>query len=210
MKCKGIRFQLPDYVSERLSETEKEAVAGHLASCASCREEVKRLQIVITEIENIATPKPENLYWVNLLPRIHERIETRSSRSIPEWLVRCASPVAGVAVLCVFLMKITTMFPADESQKLRGILGELQQEEVQDLADVPSASGFLETSIPRNEQSVTTPSDREAIGTLLAAEEKIFSYDGMDVQSIVQTMDDRDIATLVTMIDRQTKENTIQ
>jgi hypothetical protein len=76
MKCRDCQKLLTEYVDGALSEREVQAVRAHLAGCPNCQTEEKAVARILSEARG-PLPEPGDLFWINFLPRVRERIFSR-------------------------------------------------------------------------------------------------------------------------------------
>ena len=74
MHCKQVQILLPDWVQNKETQMTDEFF-HHLEACSTCNNEAKEMKQLFAQIENDSLLLPNEQYFVNLLPRIHQRIE---------------------------------------------------------------------------------------------------------------------------------------
>ena len=199
MSCKGIQYELPDFLGGKGSVQEQAAITDHLASCQRCRLEAERLKNVFTEIRNSESWDPSETYWITLLPRIHRRMERQPTRSVPEWTLRFALSSAAGAVLLVFIFSGIPAFK-DEPQDLKAVLQQFQPDEIQDAIETQTAYGILESTTSLNENTSVFFNDKESLAELLKNEERLYLAPDLNIQSFVETLGDEEITDLVSKL----------
>jgi len=92
MNCEAIKAQLADYLSGQLTELEQSALAAHLDSCPTCREELQAVQRVWRTLGKVTTPEPSpNLRpeFYAMLADFKENMETEPAyapKGLWRWL----------------------------------------------------------------------------------------------------------------------------
>jgi Putative zinc-finger len=82
--------KLIEYLDGALSGEEARTIQAHLAECRSCQEEGRALEAVLREAR-APLPEPSELFWINFLPHVRERIAAR-----PEpWFSLLFNPAVG-------------------------------------------------------------------------------------------------------------------
>jgi hypothetical protein len=107
MKCDEVRTRLSDYVGGDLFPSEQEAVASHLAQCATCRTEaavLQRCERALGVLGVVAEP-----------PDLSEDLRRRIAAPLP-WRRRwgAAAAVAGVALVVAVVMALA--WPRDRAR----------------------------------------------------------------------------------------------
>jgi anti-sigma factor RsiW len=90
MNCRDCQDLLIEYLDGALLKVEAEAVQSHLTGCQACQKEEKAL-LALLSAARAPLPEPPELFWINFLPRVRERI---SSRPEP-WYRLLAKPAVG-------------------------------------------------------------------------------------------------------------------
>jgi hypothetical protein len=173
--CREIRNLLPEFLSNRADDEEKEAVREHLERCASCREESLALKETFKALESSEKPTLAGTYWTNFLPRLHDRLNERgrTKRELAPWVYKFLVPSAGLLVTVFLLSRIGIVpEPRDSSLVERQLVEQMSPGEFHQLAEssfdplFPESSSRLEASLPRDEQTlhainslIATPSD---------------------------------------------------
>ena len=207
MNCKETRYQLPDFVLDKLSEQEKIVVAGHLSSCRECQAEAEQLHGVFTETKRSMVWAPSENYFSSLLPRVHRRIEEKVSRGIPNWLTQFALPVAAATVFIIVLMNVVPASIGRNEFELNAVLQQLQPEELQDAVDHQLSATILESSAVVDVQTASSLSDdKEIVQEILQNEDKPYSYSEfseLDTQSSLENISDRDADELASIFEHK-------
>lgn len=90
MNCRDCQDRLTEYLDGTLPKEEAQALQAHLASCLVCQKEERALVGVLREAR-APLPEPSELFWINFLPQVRERIAAR-----PEpWYSFLFNPAVG-------------------------------------------------------------------------------------------------------------------
>ncbi len=103
MKCREVRKRLAEHVAGELFPSEEEAIAAHLAQCATCRAEAAVLERCERALGALGT--------VEEAPDLSEDLRRRIAAPIP-WRPRwgLAAAIAGAAV-AVTVMAVLSLWP---------------------------------------------------------------------------------------------------
>lgn len=105
-----IKQLMPDYVIGRLGTDEKEIVEKAMGSSPELKTLFDEISGAIGFLNNVKVKEPEKQYWVNLLPKIHERIERQEeagfswSKVAAFWKI--AVPVAAVILIAIIYFTV--------------------------------------------------------------------------------------------------------
>jgi hypothetical protein len=106
-----------DEIIEAVDDALSTTRAGHLASCASCREQVETLRATLARTNDVEIPEPSPLFWEHFSSNVREAIrdsapETtvlgRLLRPTPLWTV--AATVAVCVVAAAVMSRISSRF----------------------------------------------------------------------------------------------------
>lgn len=90
MDCRDCQDLLIDYLDGSLHQGEAQVLQDHLRGCPACQKEEAALMAVLREAR-APLSEPAELFWVNFLPRVRERIAAR-----PEpWFSLFFKPAVG-------------------------------------------------------------------------------------------------------------------
>jgi anti-sigma factor RsiW len=201
MRCYEIRFQLPDFVSDKISVQEKTGVENHLTTCAACRHEVETLHALFAKLETSTSQVPPQTYWASLLPQIHERMERRMTMEFPSWATRFALPLAAAIVIVVFLVKIFPWSGELESQNLQALLHQLELQEIQQVAEEQTYIGVFEPGVVQETQ--TTSSDKEVVYSILQEEYQASVLSDIDPQEVVESLNDQAVDKFLSILQQR-------
>ena len=112
MNHEEIKDRLNDYGDGLLPEDERRTVERHLEGCEECREEVRSLRSLLSDLAALPIVAPERDLWPDILERIGEKRVVSADFGRPEgrsvWLKRGMLAAAAV-VLMVFSSVITAL-----------------------------------------------------------------------------------------------------
>jgi hypothetical protein len=107
-----IELMIPDYITGSLNETEMKIVEEALDNSAELREFYSEMKGALDIAHSVKFEDPPQAYFNNLLPRIHEKIESRQSkRSLWDSISivwKIAVPVAAVLLVFVVYQLLTS------------------------------------------------------------------------------------------------------
>jgi len=207
MKCTDIQYDLPDFLQGKLSETQQVAIREHLVSCEQCRSEAEQLKEIFSELHHEKAWTPSETYWATLLPRIHQRIEKKSFRTIPEWIPRFAMPLSAAIVLVIVLVTLNPLNIGNRSDELQAILQQLQPDEIQEIIEMQTSSGILESPSIAEEDVMGLSNGNGSLVELLRDELQVYSIQGVDIESIVRELEEEEISDLVSKLEQRSLIN---
>ncbi len=96
---------IPDYISGLLNETDKALVDESLKNSSELREFYNEMKGTFELVSSVKYTEPAPQYWNSLLPRIHDRIESREAKGF-SWdkisaLWKVLVPIAAVILIAV-------------------------------------------------------------------------------------------------------------
>jgi anti-sigma-K factor RskA len=77
VNMKDIHLLLPDYIAGSLNADDARNVENAIKSNVEISEMYNKMKSAFEFVESVRSEEPVPQYWNNLLPRIHERLETR-------------------------------------------------------------------------------------------------------------------------------------
>lgn len=101
------QYQLLDYNSGEIAPSDAAAVAEHLQSCGECRQKMLNLKEELAELISVFPPEPNEIFWVNYLPRLKRRMEEQAYSSfggMTQWAAGLAA--AAVAVMLIVMLNL--------------------------------------------------------------------------------------------------------
>ena len=93
MECQGVQAQLSAWLDGELSEATGATLTAHLASCAACREEWRKLTALDDALGNLAAPVP-----MGLAEKVAARLQRPRRRSGWQAAALAACLVLGIAL----------------------------------------------------------------------------------------------------------------
>ena len=157
MNCKKIQEKFPDFLVGDLDQKSKERVQAHIASCASCREELESLSAIWTKLGVLPEERPSNglrTRFYTMLENYKQELGTeRPAFSLRKLLTGWSTawwprrPVFQLSLALVLL--VVGLASGYLLNSVRGSSMELAQlqQEVHDMRQVVAAS-LLEKSSP--------------------------------------------------------------
>ncbi len=115
LNLEEIKLLLPDYITGSLSESENKKVEGAIAASSSLKEIYQQMREALDFARSIQADEPSPQYWVNLLPRIHERLEAKEKNNPASYIWKILVPVA--AVVLIFIIYRISYNPETEISK---------------------------------------------------------------------------------------------
>ena len=191
------QLQLPDYATGRLEEQQRLELEAHLASCDECNRRRAEFSTLVALMQHSRPSDPPSHYFSNVLPRIRERLEQRSTRGESPLVSRILAPLGALAVVIGLLVQI----PMDKDNDLRAMLGALKSDELADVV-VEEAEHQSLYLIPSTESLAAALSDqaidRELAAAILldgddATFESVTDLSDQDVNLILERLGERKI-----------------
>jgi hypothetical protein len=104
MRCKDIKYNLPDYLNNQLESELAKNISEHLLICDSCKGEMESLKYITAEIKKFKVDEPDEKYFINLLPRINTRLASSSkSNTLPFWVTKFALPFSTLSLIIIMI-----------------------------------------------------------------------------------------------------------
>jgi hypothetical protein len=202
MKCKEIKYLLPEFVEHTLPSEEEMIVSRHLESCRNCSSEYNQIADLYAHLGK----EPENIlqqsYWNNLIPLIHSRIERKSGRLYKGLLTKISIPAAATILAIVVLVRVFTgsrpeALPVYNTQSvLNNIIAELRTSDVTNMS-------LEELNLLSNlEQKGDNGSDKYVINKILNEQKSVVESDYVNMESALKIMDDDELNKLITYLDQ--------
>lgn len=100
-----IKFMIPDYITGTLNDTEKALLDEALRNSSELREFYNEMKSTFELVSSVEFSEPEPQYWNSLLPRIHDRIDSRENKGF-SWdkisaVWKVLVPIAAVILIAV-------------------------------------------------------------------------------------------------------------
>ena len=141
-----------------ISPDDEKRVNDHLFTCRQCAENERLIRETFDQLRGVEEEQLPTHYFTNLLPKVRQRIETRSGRlpglALPDWIRRMIAPASSFAVVACMVALYVFLNPAVEPSNphLKQIVADFPKE---DLDGVVEALSYA-TVLPRT----TEPSQR--------------------------------------------------
>ncbi len=134
MHTEHIKYDLMDYITNRLSEQERIRVEQHLRKCSDCNNQYIELLATDIALKKNHDKVPTSIYYSTILPRVRERLGSHQ-QSIWHYGYGAAKIVLPIAVsvfLAVFLIRMPkeSLSEAEQTEKLHQAVKDLNEDEV--------------------------------------------------------------------------------
>lgn len=137
MRTEHVEYLLPDYLSQKLEESLRPWVVGHLEECGACRTELENMRAAFGHLDSFEARPPFDGYFTTVLPRVRERLQGKQSVSFLSHplVTRFAAPLAVGALLLLILFRVPfAPREADpEHNPLQPVVRGLETEELMDV-----------------------------------------------------------------------------
>ena len=105
LNTEEIKFMIPDFITGTLNETDKTLVEDALKNSAELQEFYNEMKGTFELVSSVKYTEPAPQYWNSLLPRIHDRIDSREAKGF-SWdkisaLWKVLVPIAAVILIAV-------------------------------------------------------------------------------------------------------------
>jgi hypothetical protein len=205
MKCRQIQILSPDFVSMKSSPEEVELVKGHLSKCPSCARDVEDMANLVVRLKSVPISGPTEVYWNTLVTRIHERRTRRQAGVASEWILRFLLPGAAATLLVLLAVTAGLQIGAGSGMNLLAVVSSLSTEELQQVTDQTTWNGDVlsSNSDVSNGEYLDDVAD---LVQLVSNESQASLYSEIDIDDIVSTLDDQEVAQLVSSLQERTLE----
>lgn len=203
MRCKEIKYLLPEFVEHKIPPEEKMTISQHLESCGKCSVEFRQIIDLYTRLGNEPTNLPPQSYWNNLIPLIHSRIERKSGRLYKGLLAKISIPAVATILAIVVLVRVFTgsspeAQPVYDTQSvLNNIITELNA------SDVTNMSLQELNLLSYLEQKDDNETDSYVIKKILNDQNSVVESDYVGIESAVRIMNDDEINKLISYLDQK-------
>ena len=160
LNIEEIQLMIPDYISGELSDEEKALVEGAMKESAELRQFYSEMKETFNFVGSVKFTEPAPQYWNSLLPRIHEKIESRESKAF-SWdkvsaLWKVLVPIAAVILIAlVYYIVKPTNTQLTEDKKIENI----KKDSSKDNDNNPKEEKQVEK---KNENNLTNEQDKSA------------------------------------------------
>lgn len=105
LNTEEIKFMIPDYITGTLNDTERAQVDEALKNSSELQEFYSEMKGTFELVSSVKYTEPAPQYWNSLLPRIHDRIESREAKGF-SWdnisaIWKVLVPIAAVILIAV-------------------------------------------------------------------------------------------------------------
>ena len=126
MKCENLQFNLPIYLDDILSESERAVMDAHLAQCPLCRQKLADFQSLRNNLRVLARPEiPQNLVnsvRMAVAEELNTKPQTIFSESFRRWLeFRLMPYTVGVAATLFFAFLLLGTMLSDTNRQTSDI-----------------------------------------------------------------------------------------
>lgn len=97
-------YEIIDYLSGELSEQSRKDFEFHLAKCPECKDKVGEYNRIIGGAKSVFPPEPEEIFWVNYLLHLRERMSGLPTREAGFIHQLAATLTGGLIVLMSIIM----------------------------------------------------------------------------------------------------------
>ena len=160
LNIEEIQLMIPDYISGELSDEEKALVEGAMKESAELRQFYSEMKETFNFVDSVKFTEPAPQYWNSLLPRIHEKIESRESKAF-SWdkvsaLWKVLVPIAAVILIAlVYYIVKPSNTQLTEDKKIENI----KKDSSKDNDNNPKEEKQVEK---KNENNLTNEQDKTA------------------------------------------------
>lgn len=151
LNIEDIKCLIPDYISGLVSNEDRTIIENSLKESAELREFYEDIKSTFEFVKNVKFEEPPAHYFNTLLPRIHEKIETRAARKF-QWsnigaIWKIIVPVA--AILLFFILYFVLRSPENQ----------LTKKEIKPIEEIKKDTPKTESPIIKDEKK--EPVDQE-------------------------------------------------
>ncbi|MGD0038068.1 MAG: zf-HC2 domain-containing protein [Bacteroidota bacterium] len=134
MHTEHIKYDLMDYITNRLNAQERKRVEEHLQKCPKCNNQYAELSATDAVLKRNHSTAPTSVYYSTILPRVRERIffHKRSIWDYSYGTVKIFIPIAVSILLVFFLIRIPTESSSEAAQTeaLHQAVKDLDEDEI--------------------------------------------------------------------------------
>lgn len=116
-KCEDIKNNLPLYLDDSLSGTDKKAVEEHLKVCPQCTGTLSQLSKTETLINSLNTVEPPPWFKQKIMARVREEAEKKSFVQKLFYPLRIKIPVQIFASICIAVLAVYIYKSGEEQMK---------------------------------------------------------------------------------------------
>jgi hypothetical protein len=128
-----VKYDLMDYVTNRLSAEERKRIEQHLQKCSKCNNQYNELLTTDAVLKKDPVTGPTSVYYSTILPRLRRRLVShRRSDWDYSYGTAIILPLAVSILLVFFLIRISTESSSEAAQTeaLHQAVKDLNEEEI--------------------------------------------------------------------------------
>jgi hypothetical protein len=209
--CNEIQMLLPDWIANKERDEHHETITQHLSHCISCKQEANAFEQLLISMKQEQQSAPQQQYFINLLPRIHQRIERKRKQQWYWRIVQIATSLATIVLVMVF----GSRFKSSEKtfdEKHQSLTQNISEDDLQDFASL----NFEEEDFIflQQEESLFSTDDSELLQTIVDEQPispyAISSAFESDEKISWESLSDEDAQTLVSDLEKKFSTNNIR
>ena len=112
MKCEERFYDYIDYVKGKLPLNITLEIDKHILSCNKCKEEIKNIKSFTLTLDNFNIKEPDEGYFVNLVPIINEKIESKKRKLYNEKY----SVILSIVSVIIFAVTLVFTYGVSNTQ----------------------------------------------------------------------------------------------
>lgn len=201
MKCIDIKHTLTDYLRGKVSQDEYRHISDHLADCQSCRSEAEELSAFIELVKDEKTWAPSDAYWTNILPKIHQRLQNRKGKYLPDWVARFVLPLSAAIVLIIFSVRYFVTTTLETSHTIQSALTQIPADELQYYVEQQSIVGVIGDQVSPN-GSIISEDDKIILKNIVQNESYLYEGDG-DYDWLLDAINENEVDNILTIIEKK-------
>jgi len=201
MTCTDIKYTLADYLRGKVSQEEYSYITAHLVVCGSCRLDAESLSSFLELVKDEKPWTPSDAYWIDILPKLHQRLEDRNIKYLPDWIVRFALPMAAAIVLIVFSVKYIAIAPSDTTETIQSALAQLSQDELQYYIEQQSIVDVIGDQLSNN-GSIVSGDDKVILKNII----QVGNYSTeseFDYESLLDSISEQEASNIISILEKK-------
>lgn len=137
LNTEDVKFMIPDYISGQLNDTEKAMVEEAIKESAEVRGFYDEMKYTFDFVSTIGFEEPAPGYWNSLLPRIHDKIDSRESKGF-SWdkiasMWKVLVPIAAIILIAlVYYIVKPSNIQLTEEKKIEQVKKDTSKDENND------------------------------------------------------------------------------
>ncbi len=201
MTCTDIKYTLADYLRGKVTQEEYSCITAHLAVCGSCRLDAESLSSVLELVKDEKPWTPSDAYWINILPKIHQRLQDRKVKYLPDWAVRFALPMAAAIAFIIFSAKYFNTPPLETNQTVQSVLAQLPKDELQYYVEQQSIVGVIGDQISNNGSNVSD--DDKLILKNIIQVGNYSTESEFDYESLLDSISEQEASNIISILEKK-------